>query len=165
MLTFFHSNDRGHELAKTLDWVFDVLKYRAYEDGTLYYHSGDAFLYFLSRLLRTSSRVRKRFESLFADRVRERLGLPGDPLALAMRIITAASIGVGDLQDYKHLAASQEEDGSWQVGWFYRYGATGILMGNRGLTTAMAASAIRKHRELVSEQEATRQYHQSSSPR
>ncbi|KAI0711642.1 HAD-like protein [Earliella scabrosa] len=151
VLTFFYSNNRGHELAETLDWVFDVLQYRAYEDGTLYYHGGDAFLYFLSRLLRTSSTVRNRFKSLFADRVSERLGLPGDPLALAMRIVTAASIGVAYLQDYKHLVASQEEDGSWQVGWFYRYGSTGVLMGNTGLTTAMAASAIRRHRELVSE--------------
>ena len=66
-----------------------------------------------------------------------------------MRIITAASIGVENLQDCKRLLASQQEDGSWPVGWFYRNGSTGILTGNPGLTTAMAALAIYRHRELI----------------
>ena len=149
VLTFFYSNGRGHELADTLDWVFDVLNHRAYESGTLYYHSGDAFLYFLSRLLRTSSEVRQRFKTLFTDRMRERLGLPGDALAFAMRVMAATSVGIQDVQDYEHLLRLQERDGSWPLGWFYRNGSSGILTGNQGLTTAMAVAALRKHQELV----------------
>jgi len=36
----------------------------------------------------------------------------------------------------------QCQDGSWEPGWMYRYGSTGVKIGNRGLTTALAVKAI-----------------------
>ena len=78
----------------------------------------------------------------------ERYGAAGDPLVLAMRVLAAASMGMRDVQDYERLLMLQLEDGSWPLGWFYRYGSTGILMGNQGVTTAMAAAAIRRYRVL-----------------
>ncbi|RPD69155.1 HAD-like protein [Lentinus tigrinus ALCF2SS1-7] len=147
-LTFFYLNGRGNELTETLDWVYGVLTHRAYEHGTLYYHSGDAFLYFLSRLLRTAPAVRERFESLFTSRILERFGVAGDALALSMRVFAASSVGLCDAQDYERLLALQQDDGSWPLGWFYRNGSTGILTGNQGLTTAMAVAAIKAYMEL-----------------
>ena len=141
-------NGRGHELAETLDWVYNVLAHRAFEHGTLYYHSGDAFLYFLSRLLHTAAAVRDRFKPLFTSRIQYRFGAPGDALALSMRVLAASSIGLCDVQDYERLLALQEEDGSWPLGWFYRNGSSGILTGNQGLTTAMAVAAIKSYTEL-----------------
>ena len=47
------------------------------------------------------------------------------------------------------LYEMQAEDGSWSEGWVYKYGATGVLIGNQGLTTAMAAAAIRTHAEMA----------------
>jgi HAD superfamily hydrolase (TIGR01509 family) len=44
VLTFFHSNGRGHELEETFDWVESVLEHRAYLDGTRYYETAEAFL-------------------------------------------------------------------------------------------------------------------------
>ncbi|KAI1792345.1 HAD-like protein [Ganoderma leucocontextum] len=148
ILAFFHANDRGHELPETLDFVYNVLDNRAYENGTTYYIGGDTFLFFLSRLFRLSKSpsVRQRFRALFTERVRERCGLPGDALALAMRVLAAASVGIRDVQDYRRLLSLQEEDGSWPLGWMYIYGLSGTRIGNKALTTAMALAAVWRYR-------------------
>ncbi|KAM5539704.1 hypothetical protein V8D89_006517 [Ganoderma adspersum] len=148
ILAFFHANGRGDDLPETLEFVYNTLANRAYENGTAYYLGGDPFLFFLSRLLRLSKSlsVRQRFGSLFAERVRERFGLPGDALALAMRVLAAASVGVHDVQDYQWLLSLQEDDGSWPLGCMYIYGLSGIGIGNQGLTTAMALEAIQRYR-------------------
>ena len=141
-------NGRGHELPEALNWIQSVLQARAYEHGTLYFANGDAFLYYLSRLLAVSPSVRQRLGKLFVERVQERCGTGGDALALGMRVLTAASVGVRASLDYQRLLLAQEEDGSWPVGWLYKYGSTGMRIGNKGLTTAIAVAAIQKFRAL-----------------
>lgn len=136
-------NGRGAELASTLDWVYSVLQHRAYLDGTLYYHGADTFLFFLARLMATDPAVHVRCAPLFAQRVLERLGTPGDALALAMRIIAAAHVGFCAEVDHERLLALQESDGAWPTGWVYKYGGADILIGNQGLTTALAVQAIK----------------------
>lgn len=143
---------RGHELPETLDWVYSVLQHRAYLDGTLYYHGADTFLFFLSRLLAVSPAVYARFAPLFAHRVLERFGAEPndagadggvDAQALAMRIIAAATVGMCDIADYERLLTLQQPDGSFPTGWVYKYGGSGLLIGNKGLTTALAVQAIK----------------------
>lgn len=148
MLTFFYSNGRGRELRETFNWVYEVPKNRAYTSGTLYYYGPDTFLYFLSRLLSVSIYARQRIGQLFAKRVAEHFGAEGDALALAMRIHAAAAVDVCDSRDYERLGKMQNADGSWPTGWIYKYGARDILIGNQGLTTALAVSAMRNYREL-----------------
>lgn len=144
-------HDRGSELSATLDWVYSILKHRAYVDGTLYYHGGDTFLFFLSRLLTISHPVYSRFAPLFARRVFERSGADGDALALAMRIIAGAAVGVRMYVDHERLLKMQEEDGSFPLGWAYKYGGSGILLGNKGWTTALAVQAIKAFKALDTE--------------
>lgn len=134
---------RGDELASTLELVYFMLKNRAYEDGTLYYHGGDTFLFFLSRLLSVSPDVYEKFGVLFKERVFERSGAEGDAQQLAMRIIAGASMGMRMIVDYERLIRLQEEDGSFPMGWAYKYGGSGILLGNKGWTTALAVKAIK----------------------
>ncbi|EIW61159.1 uncharacterized protein TRAVEDRAFT_117288 [Trametes versicolor FP-101664 SS1] len=151
VLTFFHTNSRIHELPEMLDWVFAILKTRAYVWGTRYYLGADAFLYFLSRLLAVPSPLPSRvldLPVLFKERVAERLGEPGDASALSMRLLAAAAAGLQDRRGYDRLLTMQDEDGAWPTGWMYKYGLSDILIGNKGLTTAMAVAAIRRFREL-----------------
>ena len=148
VLTFFYSNGRGSELQETFDWVYEVLKNRAYTNGTLYYYGADTFLYFLSRFLSVSIYARQRIGQLFAKRVAEHFGTEGDALALAMRIHAAAVVDLYDSRDYERLRKMQEVDGSWPMGWMYRIAARGILIGNKGLTTAFAVSAMRNYKAL-----------------
>lgn len=143
--------DRGHELQQTLDWVYSVLKHRAYVDGTLYYHGGDTFLFFLSRLLSISPDVYHDFGPLFRQRVFERSGAEGDAQQLAMRVIAGAAVGIRMFVDYERLLRMQEEDGSFPMGWAYKYGGSGILLGNKGWTTALAVKAIQAFETLDKE--------------
>ncbi|KAL1741402.1 HAD-like domain-containing protein [Schizophyllum fasciatum] len=142
-LCLFHLNGRGAELARTFDWVESVLRHRAYVHGTRYYEPAEAFLYFLCRLLSISSEARHRLAGLFQERCRERVNMPGDALALAMRIISCHTAGVDATADLHRLLEMQQVDGGWDCGWFYKYGSSGVLIANRGFTTALAINAIR----------------------
>jgi len=144
VLTLFYENGRGHELSRTLDWVESVLVNRAYISGTYYYVSADQFLFFLSRFLRAAPTVRPRLAPIFKERVLERFGLEADPLSLAVRISAAAAVEIVDQRDLETLLSRQCEDGSWDSGWFYKYGASGILIRNDGVTTAFSMRAIQE---------------------
>ena len=148
VLTLFYTNGRGGELRETFNWVYEVLKNRAYMNGTLYYYGPDTFLYFLSRFLSVSIYARQRIGQLFVKRVAEQFGAEGDALALAMRIHAATVVDVCDSRDYERLRKMQNADGSWPMGWIYKYGASDIFVGNQGLTTALAVSAMRHYKEL-----------------
>lgn len=150
VLTFFHANGRVAELPEMLDWVITILRTRAYIWGTRYYLGADIFLYFFSRLLAVPSPLPRHTEvsALFKACVAERLGEPGDAPALSMRILAAVSAGILDRRDYDRLLTMQDADGAWQTGWIYKYGVSGILIGNKGLTTALAVAAIDRLKDL-----------------
>ncbi|THH06879.1 hypothetical protein EW145_g3771 [Phellinidium pouzarii] len=145
VLAFFYMHGRGEELRSTLAWVVSVLTTRAFLDGTRYYKSADAFLYFFSRLLSfgdTTRRLYRKYASLLSERLRERIGSQGDSLELGMRILACASVHIIDTLDTERLRERQNLDGSWEDGWIYRFVQTGIYIGNKGLTTAFAMRAI-----------------------
>jgi hypothetical protein len=85
---------------------------------------------------------------LLKEQVRERIGREGDVLALVMRVDVCAKLGVRNDGDLEKLLGMQGEDGGWGTGWVYRYGSSGIQIGNRGVTTALAINAIKGMREL-----------------
>ncbi|KAJ6490886.1 HAD-like protein [Mycena sanguinolenta] len=136
VLTFFHMNGRGEELSATLDWVV-----RGRHPLLLW---PDPFFFFLSRLIAVSPSVRERFGPLFASRISKLFGSTGDALALSMRVLAAAVVGLCDIADHDRLLAMQELDGSWPMGWVYKYGAVDILIGTKGLTTALAVNALKE---------------------
>ena len=148
VLSFFYENGRGHELSGTLDWVEKVLKNRAYISGTYYYVSADQFLFFLSRLLHNASEVRQRLGTIFKERITERFGAEADSLSLAARISAASVFDIVDDRGFDTLLSMQSEDGSWNDGWFYKYGASGLLIRNDGVTTAFAIRAIQQVEQL-----------------
>lgn len=143
-LSLFYAYGRGAQLQRTLSWVHEVLLNRAYLDGTRYYETAECFLFFLSRLLSTSGDpdLHSLLKPLLKERVQERIGADGDSLALAMRILVCDFVGVRDEVDLRTLLTLQCEDGGWEVGWMYKYGSSGISIGNRGLATALAIKAV-----------------------
>ena len=74
--------------------------------------------------------------------MQERIGETGSALDLAMRVLACSSLGINCSVDFHTLLGLQCQDGSWEIGWLYRYGSTGIRIGNRGVTTALALKAI-----------------------
>jgi hypothetical protein len=150
ILTLFYQHKRGHELKRTYDWVHKVLLHRAYVDGTLYYSTPDYFLFALSRLIsyamQADTALPPDLMPLFRERCRERMGAPGDALALAMRVVALRRAGVAaaELQrDVDTLKLMQCEDGGWPFCPMYRVPSAKVEIGNRGVSTAMAISAIR----------------------
>ncbi|KAH9929606.1 HAD-like protein [Epithele typhae] len=144
VLSLFYEHGRGHQLPRTLDWVHEVLLYRAYHGGSRYYMSPDCFLFFISRLLQRANdpSVQARLRPLFIERIRERIGAAGDAMELAFRILAATSVGIACPRDAEKLIAQQCADGGWDLCWFYMFGSTGVKAGNRGLATALAVRAI-----------------------
>ncbi|KAF9450438.1 HAD-like protein [Macrolepiota fuliginosa MF-IS2] len=143
-LSLFYAYGRGAQVQPTLKWVHEVLLNRAYLDGTRYYETAECFLYFLSRLLSSSGdpELHALLKPLLKERVQERIGADGDSLALAMRILVCDFVGVRDEVDLRTLLTLQCEDGGWEGGWMYKYGSSGISIGNRGLATALAVKAV-----------------------
>ena len=144
VLTLFYANGRGHQLPHTFAWVRQVLIHRGYSDGTLYYNTPECFLFFMARLLEQieGTEADLSLRPIFRERVQERTGSKGDALALAMRVLSCASVGIRDEVDLGALLSLQQEDDGWEACWIYKYGYSGIDIGNRGLTTALAINAI-----------------------
>ncbi|EPQ50630.1 hypothetical protein GLOTRDRAFT_50143 [Gloeophyllum trabeum ATCC 11539] len=151
VLTAFYYFGRGSDprIEATLEWVHDTLSDRTFANGTRYYATAETFLYFFSRFLACAKDLRDRFSDLLRDRLMERIGCKGDPLALAMRILACASVGIINEVDGRTLRAMQHAEGHWGPGWFYRYGSSGILIANDGLTTAFAINALRVLRDSM----------------
>ncbi|MCJ1454562.1 hypothetical protein MMC28_004915 [Mycoblastus sanguinarius] len=50
-VAFFNEFGRGNQVTETEDWIYRILKNRAFRDGTRYYPTADFFLYLASRLI------------------------------------------------------------------------------------------------------------------
>ena len=145
MLSCFYTFGRGYQLASTLQYVHDVLLNRTYIHGTRYYPSPDCCLEFFSRLLHSSrhdAQLQETLGPLLKSRVKERVGKSGSALDLSMRVLACSSLAIDCNVDCDTLLRLQCQDGSWEIGWLYRYGSTGVRIGNRGVTTALAVKAI-----------------------
>jgi hypothetical protein len=124
--------------------VLGVLEHRAYLDGTRYYETAECFLFFSVRFLHEvrDEPLHARLGQLLCERVLERAGCSGDALALAMRVLVGAAVGLRMERDLAALLPLQWEDGGWGPSWIYKYPSSGVKVGNRGLTTALALNAI-----------------------
>ncbi|KAK8062625.1 Haloacid dehalogenase-like hydrolase-domain-containing protein [Apiospora hydei] len=146
VIRLFYTYGRGQDpgLAATKKWVQDVLLHRAYENGTRYYHQPDVFLYFFARLLRENpqSDLHRSQASTLRDRLRERVNVTADPMALGMRVLACHYMGIRDEADLRQLLKKQQADGAFEIGWLCQYGKTGVKLGHQGLTTALAVKAI-----------------------
>ena len=60
-----------------------------------------------------------------------------------MRILVCKWLNIGFGGDGQTLLNMQCDDGGWDTGWMYRYGSTGMKIGNRGVTTTMAIRALK----------------------
>lgn len=61
---------------------------------------------------------------MLKERLQERIGVEGDALQLAMRIVACTSMGLRDDVDLRTLRTLQCEDGGFEIGWMYKYGSS-----------------------------------------
>jgi hypothetical protein len=146
ILACFYRYNRGRELATTLQHICSVLSKRSYLQGTRYYPSADCVLWAFGRLLESAPHdmeLQTKLRPLLKECVRERVGQSGDALELAVRINLCGAMGLDCKDDLQTLLRLQRPNGGWAPGWMYRYGSTGVMIGNKGLTTALALKAIK----------------------
>ena len=51
--------------------------------------------------------------------------------------------------DHKALLALQEDDGSFGMGWYVRYGSCGIKIAHRGFACVMAVEALKAYSKAL----------------
>ncbi|OCL07521.1 HAD-like protein, partial [Glonium stellatum] len=145
-IRLFHRYGRGNQVQKSMNWVIEVLTHQAYVDGTGRYVHPDCFLYFLSCLFteceERQTPLSTHLREALKEGLRERIGLAGDSLGIAVRALACQAMDIDSTVDVNVLLKSQRDDGGWQPGWLSRYGPMGTLIGNRGVTTAFAIKAI-----------------------
>ncbi|KAI0543933.1 HAD-like protein [Xylaria curta] len=147
ILRVFHHFGRGSDprIKHTERWVIDCLKNKAFLNGSRHYSIPEAFLYFVARLYLDCSTSLKRELEAVKSELCERIGVPANPLALAMRLSACQLVGIDPSlykKDLTTFLSLQEEDGGWPAGHFCRTGRTGQRIGNRGLTTGLATKII-----------------------
>ena len=152
-LTMFNQIGRGHQVQETENWIYRILKTRAYRDGTGDYPMADFFVYFCSRLLVHAPPVRSRFEPVLRECVLERTEAPDDALSLACRIIASARCGIQCCVDFERMLTMQEGDGRFGAGQRYGFERGKLNMCHRGLTAALAVLAIMEWDQLRREEE------------
>ncbi|KAI1125243.1 HAD-like protein [Nemania abortiva] len=148
ILRLFHrfGYDSDPRINKTEEWVVKCLNNKACLNGNRHYSTPETFLYFVARLyVGCSERLRKELGAIHSE-LMERIDVPTNPLALALRISACQLVGINHQRykkDLELLMSLQDEDGGWPAGHFCCIGRTGARIGNRGLTTALAMKIIR----------------------
>ncbi|KAI1204847.1 HAD-like domain-containing protein [Annulohypoxylon truncatum] len=151
---FGHGQDSDPRITQTQEWVVQCLRNKSYVYGTRYYSVPEAFLYFATRLyVECNHEALKRELGSIKEALLERINVPTNALALALRISSCQLLRIGRhcyKNDLDVLRSLQQEDGGWPTGHIYRYGKIGAYIGNRGLATVLAAKVIRYEIELDS---------------
>lgn len=70
------------------------------------------------------------------------MGIDGDAVGAAMRLLACQSLGLSNPKDLRTLLAGQLADGGWALTWCFRYGNANIKIGSREVVTAMAIRGI-----------------------
>ena len=89
-IQLFFRHGRGDQAQKSMNWITDVLIHQAYVDGTKRYVHPDCFLYFLSCLCASKERdiqLNLQLREALEVCLRERIGLAGDSLDIAIRTL------------------------------------------------------------------------------
>lgn len=152
ILRVFHKFGFGSDpgTKKTEDYIVNCLHNNACIHGNRHYSTPESFLYFVARLYAETrcESLREKLNAIKAQ-LQERLNVPTNPLALALRLFACQSVDMDSQlyrKDLETLRSLQNEDGGWPAGHFCCIGRTGARIGNRGLTTALAVRILQREK-------------------
>ncbi|KAK7458292.1 hypothetical protein Landi51_01115 [Colletotrichum acutatum] len=143
VLRVFYASGRGNQLQPALHFMEDMLRTGAFEHGTRYYHLPDFLLYYLSELCSKNPDADEleSLRQLLCQRLKARMGSTNDASSVGLRLLASNNMRLTNTPDIKVLLDLQRSDGSW-MGYLYRYGFSGILIGSEGAITALAVKAL-----------------------
>jgi hypothetical protein len=129
--------------APTQAFVERVLRDRLYVFGTRYYPRPENFLWFLARLVTDFPEAMQALHGEVRIALEEQRGMSQLPMDQAQWLLASVRLGVVEDEAIARFLDLQQEDGSWPIDAFFRYGRSGIFFGTPVVTTAMAASLLR----------------------
>lgn len=139
----FHLLGREAEIEPTLRFLEEVIDQDAYRQGTRYYQSPEAFLFFAARMAAASPVAAERFGGrLRAALGRYPLGASASALEVAMRLGAGARVAAPVDGLATRLVDGQAPDGSWPAHALYRFGRRHGYFGSADLVTAFAVAAL-----------------------
>ncbi|KAK1633506.1 Haloacid dehalogenase-like hydrolase-domain-containing protein, partial [Colletotrichum phormii] len=143
VLRVFYASGRGHQLQPALQFMGDMLRTGAFEHGTRYYHLPDFLLYYLSELCSKylDANELDSLRDLLCRRLKERMGSTNDASSVGLRLLASNNMRLANGSDRRLLLDLQRSDGNW-MGYLYRYGFSGIIIGSEGAITALAVKAL-----------------------
>ncbi len=111
-------------------------------NGTRYYHSPDAFLYFLLRLIKADSQLGKQIFPALQKAAYDRRQSTCYPLDLAHRIAVFQWTGIDYSFELEQLLRLQGKDGSLPADAFFHFGGIRGYFGSEFITTAFFINAL-----------------------
>lgn len=149
VLRLFFAHGRGDELRGAVVFLEQMLRTRAYEHGTRYYHLPDWLFYYLGSLCHDNRDEPSlgTLRRLTTHHLTERIGCSQDAPSAALRLLACQDLGIPNVRDTRVLLEAQQADGNWS-GWVWRYGRSSMLVSNDGLTTALAVRALQNARSM-----------------
>ncbi len=123
-------------------FIINHLKSGRYWQGTRYYHSPDAFLYFLTRLSKYDQQFANQIFPSLQAAAYERRQTTCHPLDLAHRLIVFGWTGIDYGFELEKLLSLQQQDGSLPADAMFRFGAVRGYFGSQYLSTAFFIKAL-----------------------
>ena len=140
-LHLLYSVGRESEAKLSEQAVFDFLENNAFLHGTRYYPSPDAFLYFLSRLVRDFPKTRPRFLNGLMEAFYERREHTSTFVDLALRTAALDNLNIRNMAYHRKVLSSQTPGGYWQASPFFKYGRKNLYFGGAPLSTGLGIRA------------------------
>ena len=137
--------ERGEDVAATQKYVQDILISRRYNQGTYFYRSPDAFLFFFARLVNHFPYLKLQWGYELKRAVLERLGTRANAMELAMRLYMGRSLGLDIHNHVERLLQQQGADGSWPSEVLLENEKGNPLLAGSILTTAFALYALEQN--------------------
>lgn len=151
----FKALDRRVIIERNIEYLMRCLDRKVLATGTRYYPSPDAFLCFASMLVGDFPDEMARLRGPLLEALSARWRLPctraADPsnprtaINLAMRIIAAQNLGVGEgvvQREKASLVRMQCPDGAWPAEALFKLGSMRYYFGSEAMTTMFAVRAL-----------------------
>ena len=140
-LHLFYSLNREDEARPSEDFVSETLTQQNYLLGTRYYPSPEAFLYFLSRLVRDYPKARRRHGKRLLKELFERRNASDSFLDLALRCAALDNLGKCTPKYRETIIRQQYRGGYWPAVSVFKYGGANRYFGGEALSTAIGLRA------------------------
>jgi hypothetical protein len=138
---FLYSQGLKEEAGNQLSEIVAFFQKKSHLQGSRYYYSPDAAIYFACQLLEFPQ-TEEKLKTTLQDALSERVGQTTYPLDVAMRITSADKLGMRNEADFQKLIRLQAPDGSFPADAIYKYGSKEEYFGSKELSTAFSIEAL-----------------------